>query len=86
VKAVASGMAAGPGHSPTIGIRDFEGEARFVPGTLDAASLAVTVRAASLSVEDEMAASDRQALERIMHQQVLDIAASRGLLRMRQPK
>jgi polyisoprenoid-binding protein YceI len=71
VKAVASGMTAGLGHNPTISIRDFEGEAQFVPETLDAASLTVTVRAASLSVEDEMAASDRQALERIMHQQVL---------------
>jgi len=38
VKAVASGMTAGLGHSP-ISIRDFDGEAQFVPGTLDAASL-----------------------------------------------
>jgi len=38
VKAVASGMTAGLGHSP-ISIREFDGEAQFVPGTLDAASL-----------------------------------------------
>jgi len=71
VKAVASGMTAGLGHSPTISIRDFDGEAQFVPGTLEAASLTMTIRAASLSVEDEMSASDRQDLERIMHRQVL---------------
>jgi polyisoprenoid-binding protein YceI len=71
VKAVASGMSAGLGHSPTIAIRDFDGEVCFVPGTLEAASLTVRVRADSLAVEDEMHAADRQELERIMRQQVL---------------
>jgi polyisoprenoid-binding protein YceI len=71
VKAFASGMSAGLGHSPTIAIRDFDGEARFVPDTLDAASLTMKIRAASLSVEDEMNAADRRTLERVMNEQVL---------------
>jgi len=71
VKAFASGMTAGLGHNPTIAIRDFDGEARFVPDTLDAASLTMRIRAASLAVEDEMNKEDRRALERIMNDQVL---------------
>jgi polyisoprenoid-binding protein YceI len=71
VKAFASGMTSGLGHNPTIGIRDFEGEARFVPETLDSASLTMKIRAASLSVEDEMSREDRRQLERIMNDQVL---------------
>ena len=71
VKAVASGMTAGLGHNPTIGIRDFDGEARFVPDTLDGASLTMRIKAASLAVEDEMNKEDRRALELIMNDQVL---------------
>jgi polyisoprenoid-binding protein YceI len=71
VQAFASAMTAGLGHNPTIGIRDFSGEARFVPGTLDAASLTLSIRAASLVVESEMNKDDRRTLERIMNEQVL---------------
>jgi polyisoprenoid-binding protein YceI len=71
VKAFASGMTSGLGHNPTIGIRDFEGEARFVPDTLDSASLTMKIRAASLTVEDEMNREDRRQLEHIMNNQVL---------------
>jgi hypothetical protein len=38
VKAFASGMSAALGHSPTMGIRDFDGEVRFVPDTMGSAS------------------------------------------------
>jgi polyisoprenoid-binding protein YceI len=71
VKAFASGMTAGLGHNPTIAIRDFDGEARFVPDTLEAASLTMRIQAASLAVEDEMNKEDRRMLERIMNDQVL---------------
>lgn len=71
VKAVANGMSTGLGHSPTISIRVFDGEACFVPDTLEAASLIVKIKADSLTVEDEMHPADRQELERVMHQQVL---------------
>lgn len=71
VKAVASGMSGGLGHNPTIGIRDFAGEVRFVPETLADASLNMKIKAASLAVEDEMTKEDRQTLERIMYDQVL---------------
>jgi polyisoprenoid-binding protein YceI len=71
VKAFASGMTSGLGHNPTIGIHDFNGEARFVPGTLDNASLTMRIRAASLTVEDEMNREDRRKLEQIMNDQVL---------------
>jgi polyisoprenoid-binding protein YceI len=71
VKAFASGMSAGLGHNPTIGIHDFDGEARFVPDSLDAASLSMRIRAASLTVEDEMNKEDRRTLERVMNEEVL---------------
>jgi len=71
VKAVASGMTAGLGHNPTIAIRDFEGEAEFDRDALDSAALTMRIKAASLSVDEDMNMEDRRTLERIMHQEVL---------------
>lgn len=71
VKAFAGGMTAGLGHNPTIAIREFSGRAEFQPGSLDAATLSVSVRANSLRVEDEMRDDDRSTLERIMNEEVL---------------
>jgi len=71
VQAFASGLSAGIGHNPTLAIREFDGEARFVPDTLDIASLSIRIKAASLEVEDEMPRAERQILERTMNEQVL---------------
>jgi len=71
VKAFAAGMTAGLGHNPTISIREFSGKVEFEAATMDAANLSVTVRAASLQVQDEMRDDDRRTLERIMNEEVL---------------
>ena len=39
VQAFAQGLLSAFGHDPVIGIRDFNGEVQFVPGTFEAASL-----------------------------------------------
>lgn len=74
VRAVSAGMLSAFGHNPTIAIRQFTGEAQFVPGTLESASLRVTVDAKSLAVTDEMSDKDRQEIERVMHEEVLETA------------
>jgi polyisoprenoid-binding protein YceI len=71
VKAFASGMSAGLGHNPTIAIRDFDGDVCFFPDSLDKAKLTITIRAASLAVEDDMNKEDRRTLERIVNEQIL---------------
>jgi polyisoprenoid-binding protein YceI len=71
VQAFAGGMSGGLGHNPTIKIRDFNGETCFVPETLDAASMTMKIKAASLVVEDEMNLAERRTLERVMNEEVL---------------
>jgi polyisoprenoid-binding protein YceI len=72
VQAFASGLAAAVAHSPKIAIRDWDGEARFTPGTLGDASIRIRVKADSLEVLDEMRDSDRRELHRVMNQEVLE--------------
>ena len=74
VRAFASGMLSAFGHSPTIAIRDFAGEAQFNPDKLESASLHVTVKAASLTVTDDISDKDRREIEREMQESVLESA------------
>ena len=74
VRAFASGMLSAFGHSPTIAIRDFAGEAQFNPDRLESASLHVTVKAASLTVTDDISDKDRREIEREMQDNVLESA------------
>jgi polyisoprenoid-binding protein YceI len=73
VQAFATGMLSLFGHNPTIGIRDFGGEAQFVPGSYDKASVRLTVKTATFEVLDEMKRDDREKLEHTMYEDVLDI-------------
>lgn len=73
VQAFASGLLAGFGHNPLIGIRDFTGEASFAPGSLDAASLRLAIKAASLAVLDDIKRKDREEIERTMFDEVLEV-------------
>jgi polyisoprenoid-binding protein YceI len=73
VHAFSTGLLAGFGHSPTIAIRDFAGDARFVPGTLADASLRIVIQAASLTVADDVKAKDRRDMEETMLGAVLDV-------------
>ncbi len=74
VQATASGLFSAFGHNPTIAIRGFGGDARCVPGTLEAASLLLLVQADSLAVTDKVSDKDRREIERMMREDVLEIA------------
>ena len=73
VRAFATGMLSAFGHSPTIAIPDFEGEVQFASSTLEDSSLRLVIRAASLTVTDDISKKDRQEIERQMHNDVLEV-------------
>jgi polyisoprenoid-binding protein YceI len=70
--AFAEGLFSAFGHDPVIGIRDFQGEAQFVPGSFENASLKVTINARSLVVINDVKDKDRQEIERMMQREVLE--------------
>ena len=74
VQAFAGGMLAALGHSPTIAIRDFSGEADFDAAAPDKASLKIQIRADSLEVTDDIKSTDRAEMESTMNQKVLETA------------
>jgi polyisoprenoid-binding protein YceI len=72
VKAVAAGLLSTLGHNPTIAVRDFSGEAGFVPGSLEQAYIRVTARPDSFEVTDDISAKDKSEIESRMKQEVLE--------------
>jgi polyisoprenoid-binding protein YceI len=74
VRAEASGLLSVFGHNPTIAVCGFGGDARCVPGTLGEASLLMLVKADSLAVVGDVSEKDRREMERMMRDEVLDIA------------
>lgn len=75
VQAFSSGvLAAGFGHDPTIGIRDFTGEIMFTPGSFANASARLTIDVHSLAPLDDLKDKERQDMERLMHDTVLETA------------
>jgi polyisoprenoid-binding protein YceI len=74
VRAFAAGLLSAMGHSPTIGIRDFNGKMTFNPDRLEAGSLKITVQSSSLSVQDDISTKDLREMERLMNQEVLETA------------
>lgn len=72
VKAFVTGMFSAFGHSPTIAIRDFAGEAQFDPDSLKDASLNLRIKADSLEVTDDVSDKDRREIERQMRDDVLE--------------
>lgn len=75
VQAFAGGLLAGFGHNPTVAIRDFAGEAQFVPGSFADASVRVVVQARSLKVVGDASEKDRGEIERTMLDEVLEVSA-----------
>lgn len=73
VRAFAGGFLSAFAHDHNIAIRDFHGEADFTYGTVQPASLRMTIKAASLAVTDKVSASDRQKIEGTMRDEVLEI-------------
>jgi len=74
VRAFATGMLSSLGHSPTLAIRDFEGELEFSPENLGAGSLRLRVKADSLEVTDDIKSKDREEMESTMNKSVLESA------------
>ena len=74
VRGSADGLLSMFGHDPVIAIRGFGGDARFVPGTLDEASLLMLVQADSLAVVGNVSDKDRREMERAMREDLLEIA------------
>lgn len=74
VRAFSGGMLSALGHNPTFSIRDFTGEVQFVPGTLDAASVRISIKTDSLMVIDDVSEKDRNEIERAMREEVLETA------------
>jgi polyisoprenoid-binding protein YceI len=72
VRAFATGLFSALGHSPTIAITGFEGEALVDPNTLENSSLRVLIQAASLEVSDDISNKDRQEMNRRMYEEVLE--------------
>jgi polyisoprenoid-binding protein YceI len=75
VQAFATGLLSGLGHNPTIAIRDFAGEIRFVPKTFADAAFRLEIKTNSLEVIDDVKENDRREIEDVMHNQVLETSA-----------
>ncbi|MEP6636518.1 MAG: YceI family protein [Acidobacteriota bacterium] len=72
VQAYAEGLFSAFGHDPLIAIRDFTGEAEVVPDTFEVANLKLTVKGDSLAVANDVKEKDRQEIERMMREEVLE--------------
>lgn len=72
VHAFAEGLFSAFGHDPVIGVKRFSGEAQFVPGTFEQASVNITIDANSLVVVNDVKDKDRQEIERMMREEVLE--------------
>lgn len=74
VRAFATGMLSAFGHSPTIAIRDFDGEVHFTQtdAALADAGMKLTIRAESFEVTDDIKEKDRQEIQREMQTKVLE--------------
>jgi polyisoprenoid-binding protein YceI len=70
----ADGLLSMFGHDPVIAICGFGGDARFVPDTLESASLLMLVQTDSLAVVNKVSDKDRREMERAMREDVLEIA------------
>jgi polyisoprenoid-binding protein YceI len=75
VQVTAAGLLSAFGHNPVIAIRNFSGEARFQPDTLESTSLRVVVQATSLEVSGDVSDKDRREIERTMQDRVLESTA-----------
>ena len=72
VQAFAEGLLSMFGHDPMFGVKDFQGEASFVPETFENASLKLTINANSLRVVNDVKEKDRRDIERTMRDEVLE--------------
>jgi len=74
VRAFAGGFLSAFAHDHTISIREFDGEIDFTFGTVEPASLQMTIKADSLAVTDKISDKDRQKIETTMRDEVLEVS------------
>lgn len=74
VRAFAGGFLSAFAHDHNIAIRDLGGEADFTYGTVEPASLRITIKADSLAVTDKISESDRQKIQGTMRDDVLEVS------------
>ncbi len=74
VRGFAGGLLSGLGHNPVVAIRDFSGEVHGDPAHPEQTSLRLKIRAASLTVENDMSEKDRREMLRNMQDDVLEIS------------
>lgn len=74
VRTFATGLLAAMGHNPTVAIRDLSGEVNFDSDKLEAGSFRLVIKASSLSVQNDISDKDRREIERLMNQEVLEVA------------
>jgi polyisoprenoid-binding protein YceI len=72
IKAFAAGVLSALAHSPTFAVRQYDGEANIDPDTGSGASLTLNIDGASLELIDDVSSRDRQEIESIMRDQVLE--------------
>jgi polyisoprenoid-binding protein YceI len=72
VQAFASGMLRVFAHNPTLAVRQFAGELTCDPETFANASVRLTVKADSLEVTDELSPKDKQEIQTVTRDQVLE--------------
>ncbi|MGA2738752.1 MAG: YceI family protein [Bryobacteraceae bacterium] len=73
VRGFAGGLLSGLGHNPVVAIPDFAGEARWDPEDPQTAYLSLRIRAASLSVQNDISEKDRREMQRVMLEEVLEV-------------
>jgi len=71
---LSGGLLAAFGHSPTIAIRDFLGEAEVNPDDLERSSIKITIASSSLAVKDDISDKDRREIERVMQEEILEVS------------
>jgi polyisoprenoid-binding protein YceI len=79
VQAFATGLLSAMGHNPTIGIRDVHGEVKFNSEKLQAESLWIVIKTASLAVLDDISPKDIREMENLMNQEVLETTKFPGI-------
>jgi polyisoprenoid-binding protein YceI len=72
VHALAAGVVSVVAHSPKFAIREFAGEASFMPGTMERALMRMRIKTSSLEIMDEVDSRTRREIERTLFQDVLE--------------
>ena len=73
VQAFAEGLFSAFAHDPVLAIKEFTGEAEFVPRSFESASLKIMIGADSIVLTDDVKEKDRLEIEKTMREQVLEI-------------